>query len=658
MSDERVIDYLRQRGHVTPPHDLVARVMAAIDAPPVIPSRFSPFMPAFVAMGAMAVIAVLAFLIGQGPNIGPGPSPATSSPTPSASVEPTIDDLGVALLDAVDILQAAPGVEGRQQVEIDGTIGSATWFDWRPNGDQVIVQRQDLDVTETGWWMVPDGAPPATGQRIYTNIQVVIGDELFFTNEAGDWQVAANDDGFPQGAIGPAILDGSILPWRPLDGVATWLPDPSDVRVERDDLPDGGVEWELEFQWSGTPLIQHWTIAPGGELRSWILEREDRLVDPDGDFIANVTHASLHFTISNGDPIERPDLDAAPDPTPFGLPEDFPLGAGQAEAEIDYRAYVEDVLDVLETHHWNSDNIDWAVARSAALDGLAEELSADQAYSRIQRAVQTFDSFSTNFIRPRDVPPDGIGDGGGPVQLPGADRIGGVGHVTLPPLEGGGEDDLLEYLGAAREEMAAVEAPSAACGWVVDLRDYDGGAWGPPLTAVRGFLGEGRVVTFGSTAGDWWLEIASDGALTVGGFDDPAFPGSPYFDGVESDEDVSGVITGDTPFTPSAGDAPVAVLVGNGTAHGGEQTLVAFLGRPDTRIFGGPTRGMPIVAPNLHLVDGAVVRLPIWVPVDREGRRYTTNILPDEVTGDTRASGTDAVLDAALQWLESQAGCS
>lgn len=323
MNDRQIIEYLRARGQVTPPVEFTRSVMGALDSAPVQPARFSAYLPAFVAVGAAAVVAALALLVGPGRDFGPAPS---SSATPSASASAvTIDDLGVALLDAVDVLRAAPGVEGRQQAEIDGTIGSATWFDWRPNGDQVVVQRLDLDVMETGWWMVPDGAPPATGQRIYTFIGAKLGDDFYFTNEAGDWEVAPRGDGFRQGALGPAILDGDLLPWRPLDGLVTSLPAESEARVARGDLPDGGVEWQLESQWLGAPLIQRWTIGPGGELRSWTLERDGRTVDPEGDFNDNITHAWLEFTITDGDPIEPPDIDAVPDADAVGVPADLPL---------------------------------------------------------------------------------------------------------------------------------------------------------------------------------------------------------------------------------------------------------------------------------------------------------------------------------------------
>jgi hypothetical protein len=85
---------------------------------------------------------------------------------------------------------------------------------------------------------------------------------------------------------------------------------------------------------------------------------------------------------------------------------------------------------------------------------------------------------------------------------------------------------------------------------------------------------------------------------------------------------------------------------------------VAFLGRAAVRTFGGPTAGIPVVAPNLRMADGAVLRIPIWTPVDASGVEHSTNIIPDELIGDTRALGRDAVLDAAVDWLEGQGDCS
>jgi hypothetical protein len=336
VTDDRVLDYLRSRGQAAPPAELVASVMAAIGEAPEPRSRFSALLPALAAAGAVAVVVVLALLVGQGRDVGPEPS-GTPDPSATASpdAEPSVEALRDALADAVEVLRAAPGVEGRQVSARDGVIGTATWFDWRPNGDAVVVQRQDLDVTETGWWIVPGGDPPPRAGQIRTLIWVIAGDRFFFANEDGDgWQVADRQDAPRVVAYGPGILDGVIEPWQPLEGLVQRLPDPTAARVTRDDLPDGGVEWLVETDWRDGTAIQRWTIDPDGALRSWTWRLVDVAVDVEGGFNANATFASLIFRIAEGDPIELPDADAEPDAAALGVPPDLPLEPPPASLDL------------------------------------------------------------------------------------------------------------------------------------------------------------------------------------------------------------------------------------------------------------------------------------------------------------------------------------
>lgn len=155
---------------------------------------------------------------------------------------------------------------------------------------------------------------------------------------------------------------------------------------------------------------------------------------------------------------------------------------------------------------------------------------ADQAHARIQSAIGTFDVFNTVFVRPRDVPPDGFAQPGPePLERPSVERIGNVAHIALPSPDAFGSDDLRTYLRRVRLAMAEVETSAPACGWVVDLRDYGTGGWGPPVWALGGLLGEGRVVTFRSGTGEWWLEVDDEGAVSSRGFDESDDPvDSPY----------------------------------------------------------------------------------------------------------------------------------
>jgi len=652
VNEAQVVEYLRSRGQAEPPPDLTRSVMSAVGAAPAPRSWFSAYLPAVAVAGAVAIVAVVAILLGQGDNVGPAPTPSAKP----ASVE----ELQAAVREAVDRLRESPGVEGVGTAQVFGELGSATWFSWRPGGDQVVINRSDVDVTQTGWWLDREGGPPARGENVTTVIQVLAGDAYYrAAGEVGGEQGWTVEDRSTAPAVlaipFPAVLDGRIDPWQD----SSTSTDDGEASVRH--FADGGAVWTLTMPFRSGSSVEEFDIGPDGALRA--ISRELVDVEPSLEDAPLFTSGSVELTaLADADPILPPDVDGQPDPADFGLPADFPLATSNPETTIDYRAYVADALDALETYHWNSANIDWAAARSAALDGLPEAPDAAQAHQRIRDAIQTFDSFGTVFVRPQDVPPDGIGPGDPPDDLPVGERIGSAGYISIPSFTAPGAVPWREYLALARAEMEAAEAASPACGWIVDLRDHASGSWGPSILALAGLIGEGRAITFSAGFGEWALVVDADGAVSVAEADELDDPvDSPYIHGAlegDQNEGIAEVIADEPPYRPSVTGSPVAVLVGSGTVRGGEQTLVAFLGRPDTRVFGAPTGGSPVVEQHLPMVDGAVLRVPIWVPVDRDGTRYTENIFPDEVIGDTRAGGSDAILDAAVAWLEGQSGCS
>jgi hypothetical protein len=647
MSDERVIAYLRQRGTAAAPHDLVANVMAAVDASPAERSRFSAFLPAFVAVAAAAVIAALALVIGPARDIGPAPSASADSIQPR-----TVQELEAAVTAAVDVLRSKPGVEGIGTNHIHDEVGSVSWFTWRPNGDQVVVNRSDIDVTESAWWQEAENGPPDRGRRVRTTIQILLGDDYYMSEDGGgregsDWAQGSRS-GNPDilGVPFPAALDGRLNPWQfaPSNG--------GEAHVAS--LADGGQVWTSTTPLREGVVVQTFDIDPAGTLRSFSYELVGvRPMFEDPPFTSGVVDLTV---LDEPEPIQRPDLDSPADPAAFGMP-DLPLGA--ADAPIDYVAYIEDALDYMEAYHWNSAEIDWAMARAAALDGLPDEPDANQAYQRIQNAIATFDSFGTFFVRPPDVPRSGDTPTG-PVDPPYSGRMGDIGYVVVTSPPSAGAEALRDYLRGGREVMAAIEENAPACGWIVDLRDHAGGAWGPPIAVLGGLLGEGRALTFASGSAGWYVQVGADGVVTSAGFEESdVLVDSPYIDArADGDQEIVDAFATEPPYVPDVDGVPVAVLMGNGTITGGEQTVVAFIGREATRLFGGPTGASPIVAPNVRMVDGAVLRVPTWVPVDRTGTQHTSSILPDEAVGDSRATGTDAVLDAARSWLEEQNGCS
>lgn len=262
-----------------------------------------------VALLAIAVVALAALAVGRIP-IRTGPSVA---------------DLNAAVNASVAALAASPAVEGVQESYIFDHLASATWFDWRPDGAAVVIQRHDVDVAESGWWADPAEGPPSVGTNVTTTIRVLVGATFYEAvqmqgQSGGTWTVLDSQEA-PHGALalGLAILsDGE---W--VLGVDA----KEDGAVEHAVRSDGGSTWTFTSPDQDGSVVQRWQIAADGELTSWSFER----LDSDGfnSRIADPTTAGrmTFLPVSAPDPIRAPDLDDEPNVTQLGLPESFPMAA-------------------------------------------------------------------------------------------------------------------------------------------------------------------------------------------------------------------------------------------------------------------------------------------------------------------------------------------
>ena len=186
-----------------------------------------------------------------------------------------------------------------------------------------------------------------------------------------------------------------------------------------------------------------------------------------------------------------------------------------------------------------------------------------------------------------------------------------------------------EFAGTAKQgedyatTLADALSAEGVCGVVVDLRDNDGGDMGPMLAGLSPLLPDGTVTSFviqGATT-DVTLK---DGAISGGG----------------------------TPTSVGARgklDVPVAVLTSSTTASSGEQTLLAFRGLDNVRVFGAPTRGYASVNQEYPLYTGRTMVLTIGTSQARTGEGFGEEpIAPDVETPRQEAP------EAATAWIASR----
>jgi carboxyl-terminal processing protease len=211
---------------------------------------------------------------------------------------------------------------------------------------------------------------------------------------------------------------------------------------------------------------------------------------------------------------------------------------------------------------------------------------------------------------------------------------GEIGYLDLPGTLGPSP----QYAPTAQNLIREIDQ-TPACGWVVDLRRDTGGNMWPMIAGVGPIVGEGELGAFVSATNKT--------------------PWS-YRDG-RSISGATPVVVVPAPYALKRPAPPVAVLTSRLTASSGELTLLAFLGRPETRTFGEPSAGVPTANSGRQLSDGAVINLTTALGADRTGTTYDAKIPPDEpVAIDWRALGSpeDPVLRAALAWLRSRPACA
>jgi len=213
---------------------------------------------------------------------------------------------------------------------------------------------------------------------------------------------------------------------------------------------------------------------------------------------------------------------------------------------------------------------------------------------------------------------------------------GGIGYLELPTSATG---DPVAFVGQAERAIAAADA-TGTCGWVLDLRRNRGGDPFRLLAAAGPLLGEGDIGSFHFQSGDVDRLAYVDGEARLDGQARAAALGLPY--------------------RLRRLDLPVAVLTSRLTASAGEQVAVAFAGRPGTRRFGEPTRGIPTLNRGVDLPSGARLWVTTAVMVDRNGRRWDKALVPDQPAGTNWAGfagAADPALSAATAWLADRPEC-
>lgn len=310
----------------------------------------------------------------------------------------------------------------------------------------------------------------------------------------------------------------------------------------------------------------------------------------------------------------------------------------------DARQYLDHAVNLLKEQALHRKEIDWEQLDRTVAQLSRGAQSIRDTHLAIRYAAAQMRETHTLFFTARTLEkmrqgqrgPDGKNRGATSGLLQGK-----FGYLALPGLYSLNETEQIDYATTLARQLQTLQQ-SKPCGWVVDLRNDTGGNMWPMLSGLSALFGEGRIGAFsvpGEEATIWennkgHISTTSSGERRNFNLVAPQF--------LES--------------IPTS--TPVAVLIGPSTTSSGEATAIAFIGRPNARLFGENSGGLTTGnLPNV-LSDGAHLLISGSYMTDRTGHQYQHGIKPDVVVKSDATKterAYDEVIKSAVAWLET--GC-
>ncbi|MBB5713213.1 S41 family peptidase [Sphingomonas aerophila] len=279
------------------------------------------------------------------------------------------------------------------------------------------------------------------------------------------------------------------------------------------------------------------------------------------------------------------------------------------------KAYFQRALDLIRHHHRNRRQVDWVKLIPQAEILLAGAKRPADTYDAIRLVLAALHERHSFLLDPYPLP---ASTGATPTRtdagplMPSSRLVQSrFGYVRLPELDTlgpNGRERGKAYTATLRRALLSMDRADL-CGWIVDLRGNGGGNMWPMLRGLDPLLGAAPFGFFVLPDGTKEAWIRSEGSIFSSSDELP--PSQPLFELAHS-------------------AAPVAVLIGRGTASSGEMTALAFVGRPRTRVFGAASAGFTTANMPYILSDGAVLLITETSVRDRTGRDYVGSIEPDE----------------------------
>jgi len=209
-----------------------------------------------------------------------------------------------------------------------------------------------------------------------------------------------------------------------------------------------------------------------------------------------------------------------------------------------------------------------------------------------------------------------------------------IGYIHMEGFGSGDSISIQQYADSLQNLIKSIDNINIK-GWILDLRENNGGNCWPMLTGLGPLLGDGVCGYF----------IGSNQSKTAW----------VYKDGAAKEDSTVQARLSINHYDLIKDSNPIAVLTGNYTASSGEIVTTAFCNKSNSKSFGESTMGLSTANDEFKLSDGSMIFLTTSTYADRKGNIFGHEIEPNQKVSfsyKSIGSSEDSVIKKAIEWIE------
>ena len=276
---------------------------------------------------------------------------------------------------------------------------------------------------------------------------------------------------------------------------------------------------------------------------------------------------------------------------------------GQFNDKKEFKKATSEILDIIKRKSMVRDSIDWPEF-THEIENEVDNADLSQANFIIYKIIRKLRSYGDNHSIYQDkIETETYYSKKDSISYPTSKLINGnIGLLILPSHLSMNPEENLKYATILREEIQNLDQNQIS-GWIVDVRENEGGNMWPMIAGLNPLIQDGIVGFFASnkTITNWYSKSIKP----------------------------IGVKRMTNNYKCKDLSKKIAVLISDKTASSGEMTAISLLGRENSKTFGNKTAGYTTANAMYKLSNGATLLLAVSYSMDKNKKKYTDGINPD-----------------------------